>query len=137
MSESHVAYHGSPEGVTRFTHRPGKGVYFSDSRDVAYSFAGDSERARVTRVRVAFNRPLVLDARGAAWGSIARIVPFDAAHLTTDTLASRLLEEGFDGAIIQNLVDIGARLDIPDALHRSTIFIATSPEQISYDEDAQ
>ena len=69
--------------------------------------------------------PLVVDAEGAKWTAI----PFRGAFASTDDICTTALEEGHDGVIIRNAVDMGQYaprgVQIP-----ATIYAVFDPRQV-------
>lgn len=126
----------------------GTGTFFSSSPDVAATYNTSSEHNLVPAY-LSLKKPFVVDFNGANWnqgGSEALVkLPdgtdddllsyFGAAMdetVSTDDVARLAREQGYDGVIINNVVDHGpaGRFASKEAEKPTTIYVAFKPEQI-------
>lgn len=138
-------YHGTRHGGFR-TFNNKRGTYwFTDSRETARTYSQivgdiapshgeelDAEDQWLEEMNggifvsyLNMKDPEVIDAKGARWDSII----IDGRKWTTDELADRANQEGYDGLIINNIKDEG---DYRDPLNPtySNVYTVFSPEQI-------
>jgi hypothetical protein len=135
-----MLFHGSPKaGFSDFdlskidSWHPG--FFFTDDLPTALSYTPggkfdpfDAEKG-VYRVYVKMENPLVVDAQGFEWHSI----PFNGQEVKTDDIGHYAKEQGYDGAIIRNVVDVGNYADEDDDdldFGPQTIYIVFDPRNI-------
>ena len=126
----------------------GTGTFFSSSSDVAATYNTSSEH-NIVPAYLSLKKPFVVDFNGANWnqgGSKAVVKLPDGTDddllsyfgagadelVSTDDVARLARKQGYDGAIIRNVVDHGpaGRFATKAAENPSTIYIAFKPEQI-------
>lgn len=147
-----IAYHGSPNG--RFDITKGeldRPMFFTSSFDLASDYAASSPRGgAVLRAHLKMSQPLRIDAQGDTWDDcdvIKAIVRKKKA--TTDDLAQWARKSGYDGVIIDNLLDCAPKGsvnnetcddedDVDDSENeesndcdKSTVYIIFRSEQVS------
>ena len=113
----------------------GTGAWFSDSPDVASTYAR-GEKPNVTPVYLSLKNPLKINAKGRNWGlldvsdnpRLAREFKFPP---TTDQLARWARKNGYDGMIVKNVVDVGpaGRYATDAALEPRTLYTAFEKPQ--------
>lgn len=133
-----VAFHGTRYGGTFTSFKPNElGLIFADSvRETALSYAGrdvdvdlnNPNRQRgILPVFLNIRKPLEQDFAGANIINLP-IYGFDA---TTDMLGKKAKAEGYDGAILQNLIDDGGDLPgMEDVETPADVFIVFDPAQL-------
>lgn len=141
----YTAFHGSRiKNIVVFRPRDEKnGMYFSSAPVVAGTYLGAKKTGRVYKAHLAFQRPLIVDARGGNWGNLSKAVVltedgqpsftveqlFGYANSFTDKLAAAVRKSGFDGIIVRNVVDVGGKAKKSETI-ASDIYIALQPNQI-------
>ena len=136
-----VLYHGTNKaGFTAFSaekidaHHPG--FFLADDAKLAQTYAGSAQfdpfavdsPIGIYRVFVKMERPFVYDAEGADWDRI----PWDEDTVNTDHIGKYAKERGYDGVIIQNVVDIGslASAAYVEEGKPSNVYIVFDPKNI-------
>jgi hypothetical protein len=153
-------YHGTHRGGfdTFGRGRYAPGLFFSDDPKVAWTYARtegepvlrtkkdrrDYEPA-LYEVYLQIEKPLVVDADGDMWNGIfvynfprdLREAVREAANdryasvLSTDSIAAAARALGYDGLIVQNVVDdIGGEYGLDDSEYVSTIYVVFDPLQV-------
>jgi hypothetical protein len=126
----------------------GTGTFFSSSPDVAATYNTSSEHNMVPAY-LSLKKPFIVDFGGANWnraGSNAIVKLPDGSEdgllsyfnagmdemVSTDDVARLAREQGYDGVIIENVVDHGpaGRFATKEAENPSTIYVAFQPEQV-------
>jgi hypothetical protein len=126
----------------------GTGTFFSSSPDVAATYNTSSEHNLVPAY-LSLKRPFIVDFNGANWngGGADAVVKlpdgtdddllsyFGAAMdetVSTDDVARLARKQGYDGVIVQNVVDHGpaGRFASKEAEKPTTIYVAFQPEQV-------
>lgn len=117
-----MVYHGTKSTFDNF--RDGT-TFFSESAEVANTYATAPEYASVPNVRPAYlnmKNPYIFDAEGFDWGNIE----FHGAIRTTEDIANFAKDNGYDGVIIKNVVDdMNAEMQ-----YGKTAYAVFSPDQI-------
>lgn len=154
-------YHGTHRGgfdTFGRGRRYAPGFFFSDDPKVAWTYAR-TEGVPVLRTKkdrrdyepalyevyLQIENPLVVDANGGMWNEISVYnLPRDlrdavreaandryASVLSTDSIAAAARSLGYDGLIIQNVVDdIGGEYGLDDSEYVSTIYVVFDPRQV-------
>lgn len=124
----------------------GKAFWASDNRDAASAYAGtpgdnavtnwliDTQgfdqaripKGHITPAEIAFQKPLVLDAKGGQWGNIK----VGNRNYYTDQLADLAREFGHDGLVVRNVVDDAPAGTTYAALQPGTVRSATTGETL-------
>lgn len=126
----------------------GTGTFFSSSPDVAATYNTSSEHNLVPAY-LSLKKPFIVDFGGANWnraGSEAIVKLPDGSEddllsyfgaamdetVSTDDVARLARKQGYDGVIIQNVVDHGpaGRFASKEAEKPTTIYVAFQPEQV-------
>ena len=126
----------------------GTGTFFSSSPAVAATYNTSSEHNMVPAY-LSLKKPFIVDFNGANWNrggedAIVKLADgseddllsyFNAARdetVSTDDVARLAREQGYDGVIINNVMDHGpaGRFATKEAEEPSTVYIAFKPEQI-------
>ena len=126
----------------------GTGTFFSSSPDVAATYNTSSEHNLVPAY-LSLKKPFIVDFNGANWNSGGAdafvklpdgtdddlLSYFGAAMdetVSTDDVARLARKQGYDGVIIQNVVDHGpaGRFASKEAEKPTTIYVAFQPEQV-------
>jgi hypothetical protein len=126
----------------------GTGTFFSSSPDVAATYNTSSEHNLVPAY-LSLKKPFIVDFNGANWNSggadaLVKLPDgtdddllsyFGAAMdetVSTDDVARLARKQGYDGVIIQNVVDHGpaGRFASKEAENPTTIYVAFQPEQV-------
>lgn len=126
----------------------GTGTFFSSSPDVAATYNTSSEHSLVPAY-LSLKKPFIVDFNGANWNSGGAdafvklpdgtdddlLSYFGAAMdetVSTDDVARLARKQGYDGVIIQNVVDHGpaGRFASKEAEKPTTIYVAFEPEQV-------
>jgi hypothetical protein len=139
-----VVFHGSPDAtfsVFRATVSDQPRIMFSGSREVAetYTRRGGSKRG-VYAVYLRMERPLVVDARGANWDNIpltrTRTTRYQlrkygiSGPTSVDALAYLARNLGYDGLIVEDVVDVYADNAEGISNPRDTTYVVFDPRQI-------
>lgn len=140
-----VVYHGTDKSFTVFKANGAlQAAYFSNREDLARSYA--NERARrsgaeeaTLSVYLQISNPLVIDANGSQWDDISiggiennskavkDLEKRGVSSITTNRAAEIAEKYGFDGVVINNVVDgYGYNKGAP----KGSIYVAFRPEQI-------
>jgi hypothetical protein len=126
----------------------GTGTFFSSSPAVAATYNTSSEHNMVPAY-LSLKKPFIVDFNGANWNrggedAVVKLADgseddllsyFNAARdetVSTDDIARLAREQGYDGVIINNVMDHGpaGRFATKEAEEPSTVYIAFKPEQI-------
>jgi hypothetical protein len=126
----------------------GTGTFFSSSPAVAATYNTSSEHNMVPAY-LSLKKPFIVDFNGANWNrggedAVVKLADgseddllsyFNAARdetVSTDDVARLAREQGYDGVIINNVMDHGpaGRFATKEAEEPSTVYIAFKPEQI-------
>ena len=126
----------------------GTGTFFSSSPAVAATYNTSSEHNMVPAY-LSLKKPFIVDFNGANWNrggedAVVKLADgseddllsyFNAARdetVSTDDVARLAREQGYDGVIINNVMDHGpaGRFATKEAGEPSTVYIAFKPEQI-------
>ena len=148
-----VLYHGTQKGdFTSFqfdkidAHHPG--FFFTDNDSVAWTYS-ESEAwdpfathkgQGIYRVYVRMVNPFVFDAKGVDWSNIAvwpplrppeyRGDPLKPAYVDVSYIGKWAKSQGYDGAIIKNVNDVGPIGAQEDLYLPSTVYIVFDPKNI-------
>ena len=129
-----VLYHGTEQpGFTRFGNAKN---WFTSNRDVAASYASNDEsmtfdgindrEGRIYETYINVVKPLEVDVAGGGWDEIQ----YNGKKYTTYEIADFARENGYDGLILRNVVDVGPNTDFVEEDAVSDIVVAFKPEQI-------
>ena len=129
-----VLYHGTEQpGFTRFGNAKN---WFTSNRDVAASYASNDEsmtfngindrEGRIYETYINVVKPLEVDVAGGGWDEIQ----YNGKKYTTYEIADFARENGYDGLILRNVVDVGPNTDFSEEDAVSDIVVAFKPEQI-------
>lgn len=133
-----VVYHGSPQAGFEEFDVSNVGAFFSDRRDVASTYAGRSDDVEFAPADAEFydeapgiydaylslKNPMVMDWGGKDWGD-------GPEGLRLDDWAARAKRQGFDGLIVEDVVDTGWRAPgLANDSEPSMVYVAFRPEQI-------
>ena len=102
-----------------------------DFNDEIVGYGGDSGNYKVY---LNLENPLVVDAHNDNWDEIT--VDWEDGPTTTNNIAWYAMENGYDGVVINNVVDIGIHSPTRD-MKPSTVAVAFNPNQIKAVSNAE
>ena len=124
-----VVYHGSAYKFDEFDNVFGRrGIYFTSDKELSKTYTLRSTRDSIYNVYLKIEKPLVLDYKGSDYTS--EIEVNNQKYTEFDDIVSDAKEQGYDGVIAKNILDLGYSATQEDTDKIADDYVAFEPNQI-------